>query len=257
MLSTGEQFRVSVARALAESPELAVIDEFTSVVDRTVAQIGAAAVAKTVRASGRKLIAVTCHQDVLEWLQPDWVYQPATGEFHWRLLQPRPQISLEITRCGGAVWRVFQNHHYLSGDLQRSARCFLGTIAGRPACFGAVRSFCHPIKSCWMEHRFVVLPDFQGVGIGNRLSEYLGSLFVATGKPYRGVTSHPAYVQHRLRSPLWRCLHRGRMGRPSDTPTRLGRELRRTVSLGRFTWSFEYVGPPNRDDAEAFGIVRS
>jgi ABC-type glutathione transport system ATPase component len=40
VLSNGEQFRVGLARLLAELPKLAVIDEFTSVVDRTVAQIG-------------------------------------------------------------------------------------------------------------------------------------------------------------------------------------------------------------------------
>src|SRR6185312_9314192 len=71
-LSNGEQFRVTIARTLAECSELAVIDEFTSVVDRTVAQIGSAAVAKTVRRREQKLIAVTCHEDVEEWLTPDW-----------------------------------------------------------------------------------------------------------------------------------------------------------------------------------------
>jgi ABC-type glutathione transport system ATPase component len=52
VLSNGQQFRVNLARTLAEKPGLAVVDEFTSVVDRTVAQIGSAAVAKTVRRRG-------------------------------------------------------------------------------------------------------------------------------------------------------------------------------------------------------------
>ena len=42
----------------------AVFDEYTSVVDRTVAQIGTAALAKTVRARGQQFVAVTCHEDV-------------------------------------------------------------------------------------------------------------------------------------------------------------------------------------------------
>ena len=43
-LSTGEQFRATVARALVDPAGLGVLDEFTSVVDRLVAQIGSAAV---------------------------------------------------------------------------------------------------------------------------------------------------------------------------------------------------------------------
>ena len=53
VLSTGQQFRVTLARLLAEAQALGqplvVCDEFTSVVDRTVAQIGSAAVARAVR----------------------------------------------------------------------------------------------------------------------------------------------------------------------------------------------------------------
>ena len=255
VLSTGEQFRVTVARALAESPDLVVIDEFTSVVDRTVAKIGSSAIAKAVRGSNRRLIAVGCHYDVMDWLQPDWTYQPANGEFAWRSLQPRPEIPLEIARCGRGEWRAFKNHHYLSGELTASARCFVGRIDGREACFGAVNHFPHPKSSGWKEHRFVVLPDYQGVGLGNRLSEYIAALFASTGKPYRGVTSHPAYVHHRLRSPLWKCLRKATMkAKPGKTSTKTG--LRKTISVGRLTWSFEYIGPTNLADAKLFDVVR-
>src|SRR5438477_11142801 len=77
-LSNGEQFRVTIARALAEKPDLAVIDEFTSVVDRPVARIGSAALARTIRRPGpdekaRRLVAVSCHYDIVDWLSPDWV----------------------------------------------------------------------------------------------------------------------------------------------------------------------------------------
>lgn len=255
VLSTGEQFRVFVARALAENPDLAVIDEFTSVVDRTVAQIGSAAVAKAVRRSKHKLIAVTCHYDVLDWLQPDWVYQPVGDQFEWRCLQQRPGVELEIVRCDGrAVWPLFKAHHYLNGNLHRGAKCFLGTIAQRPAAFAAVHFFPHPTASGWKEHRFVVLPDFQGVGLGNRLSEYVGSLFRATGKPYRGVSSHPAFIQHRLRSSLWKCVRKGGMVPVSSRKSR-SCGVHRTHSVGRFTWSFEYIGEPNPDDAQRFGLL--
>ncbi len=78
-LSNGQQFRVTLARTLADAlvdhrPQL--VDEYSSVVDRTAARIGSAAVAKTVRRHHLQFIAVTCHYDVLDWLEPDWVYEP-------------------------------------------------------------------------------------------------------------------------------------------------------------------------------------
>ena len=78
------------------------------------------------------------------------------------------------------------------------------TPPGQPAAFTAVLSFPHPTKPAWREHRTVCLPDFRGVGIGNAMSEFVASLFVATGKPHVSATSHPAMIRHRGRSPLWR-----------------------------------------------------
>jgi ABC-type Mn2+/Zn2+ transport system ATPase subunit len=96
-LSNGEQFRASLARALVESGSPAdcpaVVDEFTSVVDRTVAQVGSAAVAKHVRRTGGRLVAAGCHYDVIDWLQPDWLLDTATMAFSWREVSDRPKSS--------------------------------------------------------------------------------------------------------------------------------------------------------------------
>jgi hypothetical protein len=146
VLSNGEQFRVTLARLLAELPELAVVDEFTSVVDRTVAQIGSAALAKTVRRRGQKFVAVTCHEDVLEWLQPDWVYRPAEQTFGWRSLQRRPPIELEIRRVHHSAWRLFGRHHYLSADISHAAVCFCAFWKGVPVAFDAWLPFVGRLK---------------------------------------------------------------------------------------------------------------
>jgi hypothetical protein len=69
VLSTGEKFRVEVARHLLEGGDPIMIDEFTSVIDRQVAQIGSHAVQKYVRRQKRKFVAVTCHYDLIDWLQ--------------------------------------------------------------------------------------------------------------------------------------------------------------------------------------------
>ena len=94
-----------MARALAHAREdlPVVIDEFTSVVDRTVAQVASHATAKAVRRDNRKLVAVSCHFDIIDWLQPDWVYRPDTVDFEWRRLRRRPRLDLEVTALPHAL----------------------------------------------------------------------------------------------------------------------------------------------------------
>jgi len=73
VLSNGEKMRVDLARALLEKDNIC-FDEFTSVVDRNVAQTTCIAINKAVKRTNKQFIAVTCHYDVIEWLQPDWVF---------------------------------------------------------------------------------------------------------------------------------------------------------------------------------------
>jgi len=255
-LSTGEQFRVTIARALSERRSLIVLDEFTSVVDRTVAQIGSAAVAKALRQRQQQFVAVSCHFDIEEWLQPDWIYNPATQTFLWRDLQRRPAINLEISAVSRTAWNIFKNHHYLSAGLNASARCFLGTVNGEFAAFASVLPFPHAIRPGWREHRTVCLPDFQGVGIGNAMSEFIAGMYRATGKPYFSTTGNPAMIQHRARSAKW-LLRRlpsrtTSVGRTSSRSTKM---LNRTVARLRITAGFEYIGPIYVEEARKFKIL--
>ncbi|WP_234734812.1 ATP-binding cassette domain-containing protein [Tellurirhabdus bombi] len=81
VLSNGEKMRVDLARSLLLSDKLIVFDEFTSVVDRVVAQVGSHAVQKAIRRTDKQFIAVTCHYDVEDYLQPDWVFDTNTMTF--------------------------------------------------------------------------------------------------------------------------------------------------------------------------------
>ena len=110
-------------------------------VDRNVARVVSAAIAKAMR-GGRiagRFVAVTCHYDVTEWLQPDWVIDMATSTFQRRCL-PRPPIELAIFRCRRSAWTLFARHHYLSGALSTAARCFLALWEGSPVAFCATRA---------------------------------------------------------------------------------------------------------------------
>jgi hypothetical protein len=82
VLSQGQKMRVDIARALLLDKPIVVFDEFTSVVDREVAKVGSYAVSKAVRRQkGKQFIAVTCHFDIIDWLEPDWVFNCDTMEF--------------------------------------------------------------------------------------------------------------------------------------------------------------------------------
>lgn len=242
VLSNGEQFRAGIARLLAENREVTVVDEFTSVVDRTVAKIASAAVAKAVRRADRRFVAVSCHYDVEDWLQPDWVYQPHVDAFTWRSVLPRPRIALDVERVHHSAWRLFGPHHYLSATLNKSAACFVGTWDDHPTVFCGVLPFPHPkYRRAYRISRLVTLPDFQGVGLGNAFADYIAGVYRAAGRDLFLTTGHPAQIHSLARSPHWA------MGRqPSFTSgkgdTGFGGGMTRASE--RLTAGFRYAGPP-------------
>ena len=81
VLSNGERMRVDLARAILSNNDMIVFDEFTSVVDRTVAKTASAAVSKAIRKTKKQFIAVGCHRDIIEWLEPDWIYDTDEKRF--------------------------------------------------------------------------------------------------------------------------------------------------------------------------------
>ena len=93
-LSNGQQFRAGLARLVSEAPDESVVDEFTSVIDRQIAKIGAMAFAKNWRKNkGKKVVLLSCHYDIIEWLQPDWVYDVNTKVLKKKLKSSKGQTS--------------------------------------------------------------------------------------------------------------------------------------------------------------------
>ena len=139
VLSNGERFRVEVARRLLSNPQhenvlnkAIIIDEFTSVVDRQVAQITSHAVQKYVRSNERQLVAASCHYDIIDWLQPDWIYDTGLQEFQWRSLCQRPPITVSIQRVPYQTWNIFSKYHYMTNEQNKAARCYGLFVSKRP-----------------------------------------------------------------------------------------------------------------------------
>jgi len=249
VLSNGEKFRVELARRLLEDGDPIVVDEFTSVVDRQVAQIGAHAVQKYCRKNGKRFVAVTCHFDLLEWLQPDWVLDMATRQFQRRLLQRRPAIDCTIGRLPRSAWSLFAPYHYLTAELHKAAQCYGLWANGRLAAFAGLLH--QPIstrdhgKPIWRVSRLVTLPDWQGLGLAFVLCDALGAEHSGAGLRLRTYPAHPALIRGFDRSPRWKL---------KQAPGRLGASNRRSQSStkvgemgGRPCAVFEYVGPASTE----------
>lgn len=206
VLSTGEQFRVNLARLLVESSDLCVMDEFTSVVDRQVAKTGSHAVQKHIRREGSKrFVGVTCHYDVIDWLRPDWTFDPSTRTFAWRSLQPRPDIDIIVSPVPYAAWAMFAPFHYLTASLHKAARCFGLFADGRLVSFLAMlhRTGRGKARSFMGGSRIVTLPDFQGMGFGPCLMDTVASIYAAVGIQVHVYPAHPSFVRLFDRNPRW------------------------------------------------------
>jgi energy-coupling factor transporter ATP-binding protein EcfA2 len=141
VLSNGEQFRANLARLVCEAPERVVVDEFTSVVDRQIAKVGALAFQKAWRRTPGQCVLLSCHFDVLDWLEPDWVFDTAKGEFlRGRGLWRRPRIELEVLETNWSAWPLFEPHHYLKLPRMPCSTCYVGLVDGEPVAHLAVSS---------------------------------------------------------------------------------------------------------------------
>jgi len=204
ILSTGEQFRADVARRLESG---AVIDEFTSVVDRDVAKSTSNAIHKYIHASEfSNVVFASCHYDILEWLRPDWYFDTARGKLHDGRGLQRPPIQIKIYRCvDRRIWAAFKNHHYLSAELSPACHAYLATadfgdgekLVGFTACLPLIGATVH---DSWRGHRTVVLPEFQGLGIGPCISDAVAEMYVRRGKKFYSRTAHPRFGAYRDKS---------------------------------------------------------
>ena len=208
VLSTGEKFRADLARIICERPKRIVIDEFTSVVDRQIARIGAMAFAKAWRRTGGQAVLLSCHYDILDWLGPDWVYDTAKGTFAGRWLQPRPTFDLVIRQTDWRHWPLFEPHHYLKLPKMINAINYVGTVGDELVCHLAVSTAWYSrlaARAC----RLVVMPEWQGAGVGMRFLNAVAE-FQRRGRNRWGRklttyfhTSHPGLAAALRRSRSW------------------------------------------------------
>ena len=255
-LSNGEHHRFVMALCLDQ--DIRVIDEFTSVVDRDTAKSLAYSMRQYYDRSEqtKALYIASCHRDIIDWLDPDYVYDTdmqeltARGSLHLRLGR-RPKLTLTIKSTSVDYWRHFRKHHYLDTAISKSAHYYVLLLGDKPIGFhAAIHSTNRDIHSYWRGHRTVILPEFQGMGIGTAFSDAVAEIYVSRGYRYFSKTAHPSFGEHRQKSPLWRATStnlKSRLGSylNKDGTTRKMPGYGGTTTArdaGRLCYSHEYIG---------------
>lgn len=243
VLSNGERFRANLARLVCEAPARVVVDEFTSVVDRQIARFGALAFGKAWRRTGGQCVLLSCHYDVIEWVEPDWVFDTATGEYAGRGLWRRPRFDLEIWETDWRYWPLFEPHHYLKLPKMVAATNYVGTVEGEPVChLGVSPAFQN---NGFRASRLVVMPEWQGAGVGMRFLNAIcerhrqGENRYHKALPTYFHTSHPGLCAALRRDPRWRQISAATAGVHKG---RSRESMLRSVSRGRMNSGQGYGG---------------
>jgi ABC-type lipoprotein export system ATPase subunit len=244
-LSNGEQYRAKLAYSVSscKDGDIILIDEYTSVVDRDVAKAMSFALQKYIRKHNKKIILASCHYDVIDWLMPDWTISPQKGgmlERHEYLRQGKPKIELSVSRVEIGAWDIFKKHHYLTEDINLSCKCLLFKWDDKPVGFIAmINQPTPPDRLTAMRiSRVVVLPDYQGLGLGVKISEFSSAIFKANGASNVYIkTVNPALGEYMERSHNWKATaYNGKVRNAT------GSNDRAKNRLSRRSYNFEYVG---------------
>lgn len=243
VLSNGEKHRVDLAYTIMNGGK--VFDEFTSTVHRSLARTICISLKKYIdRNKIKNFVLSSCHEDIIEWLEPDWVFNTNTKRIQEWGLERQP-IRFEINPCSYKAWEFFKNFHYLSSDINKSANCWVVHNDGVLAGFYSVLTFPNGyIKNAYRGHRLVIHPDFQGMGLSTKLSEYVASLHVCSGKRFFAKTAHPKLGQHRENSAKWKPTSKNKQFRLdySDKSITKYDVKNKYIHKDRFCFSHEYVG---------------
>ena len=126
----------------------------------------------------------------------------------------------------------------MSFDLNKAAQIYIAKLWGKPVGFCAVLHFPHPSSDKIKKiSRIVVLPDYQGIGIGKVLINYVGEYYSSLGFKLTITTSHPS-INKSLKFP-WVLRRQGRVSSGLNATAMKGFAVTNTRS--RITCSWEYI----------------
>ena len=238
VLSIGEGFRADLARRIKDH---CIIDEYTSVVDRNVALSCSNSIQKYIRKKGfKKCVFVSCHKDFIDTLLPDYVIDLDDECIYDTRGLPKRKFELSFyeTNAKEQVWKIFRYHHYLSQDLNYASKVYVAYLDKELVGMFALLAFPGSIKNAYRAHRIVVLPDFQGLGIGTKMLEYFANLHSKVGYPFYIRTSHVKLHNYLETSKNWKETARSGKKSPRN---------RWYMDDDRTPYAYKYIGEYNKE----------
>ena len=251
-LSNGQRARAEIALQMARPAGTPiVIDEWTSVVDRTVAKVMSLCILKHAQKTSKQIVLCSCHYDVEEWLQPDWVIDcNAQSYADWRGVRRsrKEKLDFQIRDVGRETWPYFSKYHYLSARLLGGHIENFGVFNGQNqigfVCYANYVPTRKGHQRIMHANRVVVHPDFQGLGIGIHVFNETAKIMVDRGFSVMSKFSSTPVFKAMNRHPCWELQTIDR-----NLKTVVGEKMKRKKGFREKikTYSFRYIG----DNAEA------
>lgn len=213
-LSNGQRARAEAALQLASPKQFIVMDEWTSVVDRNIAKVMSYCLKKVAMRLKKRIVLCSCHFDIIDWLEPDWVIdcaQAAYSNYRGLLRERTERLMFTIKPCAKDQWRYFSKYHYLSENLPGGRIHCFGLFDGdRQIGFQCFANYSPRNQKMYHSNRTVIHPDYCGFGLGMRLidatAEYVRSKY---GYTIRAKFSSVALLKARLKNPRWALVDQG------------------------------------------------
>lgn len=237
VLSVGEGFRADLARKIESN---CVIDEFTSTIDRQVAISCSSSIEKYIRKNGlTKCVFVSCHKDFIDYLKPSYVIDLDDECVYDTRGLPKRKFELQLyeEKDKKRLWNIFRQHHYLSHDLNMACKMFSLRMNNEPiaiCCVLPLPNGC--FDNGYRIHRLVVLPEYQGLGIGITMIKIICSIYKRFNKVIYIRTSHPKLMNYFENSEDWVSTKRS----GAISPSLFLKDNK--VQKKRIAYSYKYIG---------------
>ena len=121
--------------------------------------------------------------------------------------KPRTKKEFTIRECNVSEWQKFRKYHYLNTEIHKSAKCYglydKETIIG----FIGILHFPCVNKKIKSVSRLVILPDYQGIGLGTKFLNIISDFYINNGYDFKIQTSAKNLINSLKNNEKW-CLVR-------------------------------------------------